>query len=175
MVWSSKMARGGRVERKRLRSETLLWNRLRRPYREKKQHCSWYKFAEWSDREVTCVQSCQCPVFCEELEERSGQGVRLGFVCTNANCSLIQMPFNSSSKSGKLFDINRASTLAFRAIGRGQLAAAKTLSILGLPKPSSKPVWCENTKIIVQAETLRLHTLPHEFPVTWGAWLPSFQ
>ena len=44
-------------------------------------------------------KSCHCPVFCEELEERSGQGVRLGFVCSNANCSLIQMPFNSSSKS----------------------------------------------------------------------------
>ena len=58
-------------------------------------------------------KSCQCPVFCEELEERSGQGVRLGFVCMNANCSLFQMPFNSSSKWGKLFDINRASTLAF--------------------------------------------------------------
>ena len=98
-------------------------------------------------------KSCQYPVFCEELEERSGQGVRLGFVCTNANCSLIQIPFNSSSKSGKLFDINRASTLAFRAIGRGQLAAAKTLTILGLPKPSRKPVWCENTctKIIADA------------------------
>jgi len=87
-------------------------------------------------------------VFCEEREERNGQGVGLGFVCTNANCNAIQMPFNSSSKSGELFDINRASTLAFRAIGRGQLAAAKTLSILGLSKPSSKPVWCENTKII---------------------------
>ena len=61
------------------------------------------------------------------------------------------MPFNSSSKSGKFFDINRASTLAFRAIGRGQLAAAKTLSILGLPKPFSKLVWCENTKIIADA------------------------
>lgn len=102
------------------------------------------------ERSLVC-KFCQCPVFCEELEERSGQGVRLGFVCTNANCSLIQMPFNSSSKSGKLFDINRASTLAFRAIGRGQLAAAKTLSILGLPKPLSKPVWCENTKIIADA------------------------
>ncbi|CAH3188353.1 unnamed protein product [Porites evermanni] len=90
-------------------------------------------------------------VFCEELEERSGQGVRLGFVCTNKNCSLIQMPFNSSSKLGKLFDINRAFTLAFRVIGRGQLTAAKTLSNLGLPKPSSKPVWCENTKIIADA------------------------
>ena len=102
-------------------------------------------------KRLLVCKSCQCPVFCEELEERSGQGVRLGFVCTNANCSLIQMPFNSSSKSGKLFDINRASTLAFRAIGRGQLAAAKTLSILGLPKPLSKPVWCENTKIIADA------------------------
>ena len=96
-------------------------------------------------------KSCQCPVFCEALKECSGQGVRSGFVCTNANCSVIQMPFNSSSKSGKFFDINRVSTLAFRAIGRGQLAAAKTLNILGLPKPLSKPVWCENTKIIADA------------------------
>ena len=102
------------------------------------------------ERSLVC-KSCQCMVFCEELEERSGQGVRLGFVCTNVDCSLIQMPFNSSSKSGKLFDINRAFTLAFRAIGRGQLTAAKTLSNLGLPKPSSKPVWCENTKIIADA------------------------
>ena len=75
-------------------------------------------------RSLVC-KSCQCPVFCEELKERSGQGVRLGFVCTNVNCSLIQMPFNSSRKSGKLFDTNRAFTLAFQAIGRGQLAAAK--------------------------------------------------
>ena len=96
-------------------------------------------------------KSYHCPVFCRELEKRSGQGARLGFVCTNADCTLIQMPFNSSSKWGKLFDINRASTLAFRAIGREQLAAAKALSILGLPKPSSKPVWCENTKIIADA------------------------
>ena len=102
------------------------------------------------ERSLVC-KFCQCPVFCEELEERSGQGVRFGFVCTNANCSLTQMPFNSSSKSGKLFDINRTSTLAFPAIGRGQLAAAKTLSILGLPKPLSKPVWCENTRIIADA------------------------
>ena len=36
-------------------------------------------------------KSCHCPVFCEELEERSGQGVRLGFVCTHANWSLIQL------------------------------------------------------------------------------------
>ena len=68
------------------------------------------------ERSIVC-KSCHCPVFCEELEERSGQGVRLGFVYTNGNSSVIQMLFNSSSKSGKLFDINRASTLAFRAIG----------------------------------------------------------
>ena len=39
----------------------LLWNRLKRPYREKKQHCSWYKFAEWSDGEVTWVQILPLP------------------------------------------------------------------------------------------------------------------
>ena len=43
------------------------------------------------------------------------------------------------------------STLTFQAIGRGQLAAAKTFSILGLPKPSSKLVWCEIAKIIADA------------------------
>ena len=42
------------------------------------------------ERSLVC-KSCHCPVFCEELEERSGRGVRLGFVCTNANCSLIQL------------------------------------------------------------------------------------
>ena len=41
------------------------------------------------ERSLLC-KSCHCPVFCKELEERSGQGVRLGFVSTNANCSLIQ-------------------------------------------------------------------------------------
>ena len=41
-------------------------------------------------RSLVC-KSCHCPVFCEELEERSGQGARLGFVCKNANCSLIQL------------------------------------------------------------------------------------
>ena len=41
------------------------------------------------ERSLLC-KSCHCPVFCKELEEHSGQGVRLGFVSTNANCSLIQ-------------------------------------------------------------------------------------
>ena len=106
------------------------------------------------ERSLVCKS---CPVFCKELEERSGQGVRLGFVCTNANCSLVQMPFDSSIKSGKLFDINRASALAFRAIGRGQLAAAKTLSILGLPKPSSKPMTMNNSSVTcAEADWLEL-------------------
>ena len=31
------------------------------------------------ERSLVC-KSCHCPVFCEKLEERSGQCVRLGFV-----------------------------------------------------------------------------------------------
>ena len=41
------------------------------------------------ERSLVC-KFCQCPVFCEELEERSGQGVTLGFICTNVNCSLVR-------------------------------------------------------------------------------------
>ena len=47
----------------------------------------------------------------------------------------------------KGFEVNRASVLGFRAIGRGHAAASKMFSFLGL-KPITRNYWSENTKKI---------------------------
>ena len=50
-----------------------------------------------------------------------------------------------SPKSGKIYEINRASVIGFRAIGKGRSAAEKCLSFLGL---APVYMWHQHTKFI---------------------------
>ncbi len=67
--------------------------------------------------------------------------------CMNDTCEFRQFDRSPliSPKTSNMYEINRASVLAFRAIGKSRSAAAKCLSFLNL-----KPVytWHKHTRVI---------------------------
>ena len=98
------MARGGKVERKSVSARKLYSEIDSEDLAEKIRNDIVVDINLLNgamERSLVC-KSCHCPVFCKELEERSGQGVRLGFVCTNANCSLIQLIGSQSILDAKI-------------------------------------------------------------------------
>jgi hypothetical protein len=69
----------------------------------------------------------------EKLGSKQGLGAKWNFRCTNELCvSHASSQFISiSPKSDKVYDVNRASVIGFRAIGKGRSAVQKCLSFLG--------------------------------------------
>jgi hypothetical protein len=87
----------------------------------------------------------------EKTGSKQGLGAKWMFRCTNEKCishqyqkSLPTSP--KSGKDGKMYAINRASVIGFRAIGKGRSAAEKCLSFLDLTTPVF--IWYKHTKII---------------------------
>jgi hypothetical protein len=70
----------------------------------------------------------------EKLDSKQGLGAKWNFRCTNELCvSCASSQFIPiSPKSDKVYDVNCASVIGFRAIGKGRSAAQKCLSFLGL-------------------------------------------
>ena len=106
-------------------------------------------------KSVSC-RFCHADVtLLENVSSRSGLGSCWIVSCGNEDCPSrsTNAAFNTTPR-GKGFEINRASVLGFRAIGRGHAGASKTLSFLGL-KPIDKHYWSENAKKI-EAEAKNL-------------------
>jgi len=68
--------------------------------------------------------------------------------CSNEECPsrATNVPFSTIARA-KGFEINQASVLAFRTIGRGHAAASKAFSFPGL-KPINDSYWTDHTKRI---------------------------
>ena len=106
-------------------------------------------------KSVSC-RFCHADVtLLENASSKSGLGSCWIVSCQNEDCPSrsTNAAFNTTPR-GKGFEINRASVLGFRAIGRGHAGASKTLSFLGL-KPIDKHYWSENAKKI-EAEAKNL-------------------
>ena len=91
---------------------------------------------------------CHSPLhIVEKLGSKQGLGAKWNFRCTNELCvsraSSQLIPI--SPKSDKLYDVNRASVIGFRAIGKGRSAAQKCLSFLGLTPVHT---WDKHTTLI---------------------------
>lgn len=97
--------------------------------------------------EATVCRLCYESVKLKE-RYRQGLGQQYAVVCSNENCPSHVSPvlFNSTNKNGKMFDINRVTTLAFRAIGKGRAAAVRVLSMLNMLSPLCQSTWTSHTK-----------------------------
>ena len=108
------------------------------------------------------VKSVSCR-FChnnfELLENRTGRrglGATWKVRCENHNCPSHSLTSSfPTTERGLCFDVNRALVLGMRTIGRGQSAAVRALSFLGL-RPINKAYWTENTKRIEKEAKLIL-------------------
>lgn len=96
---------------------------------------------------ATC-KDCHSPLqVLEKAGSKQGLGAKWIFRCTNESCSSHEFrpSLPISSKNGKIYEINRASVVGFRAIGKGRSAAEKCLSFLDL---SPVYTWDKHTKVI---------------------------
>ena len=82
-------------------------------------------------------------------KEGSKQGLRAkwNFQCRNELCAwrMLAQWFPISRKSNKIYDVNRASVIGFRAIGKGRSAAQRCFSFLGL---SPVYTWEKHTTVV---------------------------
>ena len=83
----------------------------------------------------------------EKAGSKQGLGAKWNFRRTNESFESLEtfQPRPISPKSGKIYEINRATVLGFRAIGKGRSAAEKCLSFLGLAPVYT---WDKHTKLI---------------------------
>ena len=104
-----------------------------------------------------CCRFCHsnCELF-ENVTGRRGLGATWKVRCENHECPSHSFASSfSTTERGLCFDVNRAFVLGMRTIGRGQSAAVKALSFLGL-RPINKAYWTENTKRIEKEAKLLL-------------------
>ena len=80
----------------------------------------------------------------EDKSYRAGLGTKFLLKCLNEKCSS-QVGFNTSKKTGKVFDINRKLVLAFRLIGKGHSSARKVASVLGIANPVNATSYAAHT------------------------------
>lgn len=85
-----------------------------------------------------------------DLTSRQGLATQWAIVCENECCPghFTSSTFSTSEKSSRIYNINRLSVLGMCAIGRGQSAAEKLFSIMGLFSPVNHSRWAEHTKVI---------------------------
>jgi hypothetical protein len=81
----------------------------------------------------------------ETISARQGLGATWLIKCPN-ECQ--SKTFPTSSRQGRIFEVNRMATLGMRCIGRGHSSAEKLFSIMGLPPPVSHKPWAEHSKAI---------------------------
>lgn len=91
---------------------------------------------------------CYCSLhIVEKVGSKQGLGAKWNFRCTNECCVSreLSQSFPISPKSDKIYNVNRASVVGFRAIGKGRSAAQKCFSFLGL---SPVYTWDKHTTLI---------------------------
>lgn len=104
-----------------------------------------------------CCRFCQSNIeLFENITGRRGLGATWKVRCENNNCPSHSLTSSfSTTERGLCFDVNKALVLGMRTIGRGQSAAVRALSFLGL-RPINKAYWTENTKRIEKEAKLIL-------------------
>lgn len=100
-------------------------------------------------QETACCKHCSSKLYLtENVTFRAGLGTKFTFKCLNPDCtsslSTSNGFFTSERKKG-VYDINRKSVLASRAIGKGCSGLEKFCSILGLI-PITRNAFTEHTK-----------------------------
>ena len=83
----------------------------------------------------------------ETVGSKQGFGAMWNIHCLNKTCTshLNTQTLPITLKSGKIYEINRASVIGFRAIGKGRSAAEKCLSFFGLVPVYT---WHQHTQVI---------------------------
>lgn len=105
-------------------------------------------FQAMLDNSAVC-RGCNSP---SKIMERSGtrQGLaaRWIFKCISFSCNShnYRSSLPISEKAGKIYDVKRVVVLAFRAIGKGRIAAQKFFSIMSLHPPVH--LWHQHTRLI---------------------------
>ena len=90
---------------------------------------------------------CHSGLQIEKMRSKQGLGAMWSIHCLNKTSTshLNTQTLPITPKPGKIYEINRASVIGFRAIGKGRSAAEKCLSFFG-----HAPVftWHQHTKVI---------------------------
>ncbi len=83
----------------------------------------------------------------EKIGSKHGLGAKWNFQCKSELCPsrMLTQWFPISRKSDKIYDVNRASVIGFRAIGKGRSAVQRCFSFLGL---SPVYTWDKHTTVI---------------------------
>lgn len=76
-------------------------------------------------------------------KSRNGLGEEWAFTCQDPECTSHKFTksFHTSSKTSHTYYVNRVLVLGLRLIGRGHSAAERLLSVLNLPRPTTKNPW----------------------------------
>ena len=82
--------------------------------------------------------------------------------------------FHHSAKLSRFYNINRATVLAFRSIGRGRSAVQKFCRIVNLPNPVGKKPWTRHTQAILKAEIISSLKFLDSFEVFRPLRVPAF-
>ena len=112
------------------------------------------KFQESINSSMVC-RKCNGNInFYEKESFHHGLGTRLFFICENKHCSshASNVGFDSTPKfeNGRIYQINTASVLGLRIIGRGRTAASKLFSVLNIGAPLSQPSWSKHTDFLTK-------------------------
>ena len=102
--------------------------------------------------EKTVCKFCLCKIELHEVTAgRAGLATKFELICTNSECTTSHNEnegFNTSQKSGQVYDVNRKSVLAARLAGKGRRGLHKICSVLGLSSPINKNFLCGTFKVL---------------------------
>ena len=100
-----------------------------------------------------CMSYNVCNAKVKLLENENfhyGLDVKLYFLCTNEECANRTDFFSTPMFREKCsFQINTASVVGMRSIGRSRSAASKLFSLMNLGFPLSQPSWTKQTNLLV--------------------------
>ncbi|XP_013398023.2 uncharacterized protein LOC106164605 [Lingula anatina] len=99
-------------------------------------------------------KSCVCRVcggvvvLVESKQKRQGWACQMRWICTVCGGIPEEGWTSTSRKTGRFFEVNRASVLGMRAIGEGHTSAAKLSGYLSMPPPICSHSWLEHTQAL---------------------------
>ncbi|XP_013404174.1 uncharacterized protein LOC106169300 [Lingula anatina] len=106
-----------------------------------------YRLWNCGQLQDSIAKTCACRacggavVLVEDKEKRRGWASVMRWACTACGGVPEEGWTSTSRKTGKFFEINRASVLGMRAIGRGNTAAEKLSAYLSMPAPVAHNSW----------------------------------
>ena len=124
-----------------------------------------FKLLEAHLKNVAVCKDCHHELTVKENRNfRDGLGTKFHFECSNKLCSSLNNndAFLTTQKDKRIFNINRASVLGSRIIGKGRAGLLKLCSVIGLSTPVSKQSFSEHTSFLekkafeLRSENLKL-------------------